>query len=43
MVSLAGYGFVDDTDLSFTVDREEDLIQTAQDGLNLWELSLRAI
>ena len=42
MVSLVGYGFVDDTDLLFTADSEEDLIQRAQDGLNLWESNLRA-
>ena len=42
MVSLVGCVFIDGTDLFFTVDSEKELIQTAQDGLNLWESSLRA-
>ena len=42
LVSLVGYGSVDDTDLLFTADCEENLIPTAQEGLNLWESNLRA-
>ena len=40
LVSLVGYGFVDDTDLIFISEQEDDLLQTAQDGLNFWESCL---
>ena len=41
-MSLVWYGFVDDTDLLFSSEREADLITAAQDGLILWESCLRA-
>ena len=43
MVSLVGFGFVDDVDLIQTSDVEENLIEMAEKGLELWEGCLRAI
>ena len=33
---------MDDMYLLFTSEQEDDLLQTTQDGLNLWESYLRA-
>ena len=42
MIKLAGYGFVDDVDLIQTWNDEEKVIQKAEEGLQIWEGTLRA-
>lgn len=41
LISLVGYGFVDDVDLLQTCNDKKQLIKKAEAGLKVWEGSLR--